>query len=475
MEIIGEFVQLKKRGGNHFGLSPFVNEKTPSFAVSASKNIWKDFSTGKGGNAIGFLMDREGMTYPEALKYCAEKYSIEIEYEGDNEPQAPDNRGTLLAISSHAASLFHSQLVAGSAALKYLQDRGVSPESIEDFQIGFAPDQWEWMAAKLSNYPKEAIKLSGLCFENETGKLTDRFRNRIMFPITDHFGKVIAFGGRVFGDGKGAKYINSPESEIYHKSKVLYGLHKACKAIRDADCAILTEGYLDVITLHQCGHTNAIASCGTALTKEQCQLIRRFTLNVLIVRDSDKAGLTAMVRDVRMLLSQGMYPSLLPLPEKEDPDSFCRKVGGQGFAEHKAKHTRNFVDFLIRMGKSAHDANEPQGRAAIINEVMEVLAVIQDPVLLVTSQQRLSQVMVVPMAVIAGNASKQPASKPVINERRSSLSGMHPHEVALLRLIVNHGVEHGAEMLEQLKDIAPDSLSDSFKPLFSALYSLPAY
>jgi DNA primase len=476
VEIIGEFVQLKKRGGNHFGLSPFVNEKTPSFAVSPSKNIWKDFSTGKGGNAIGFLIESEGMTYPEALKHCADKYSIAIEYEGDDstEDNGPDHTGTLKAISSHAATLFQSQLVAGSQALQYLHDRSITTESIQAFQIGYAPDQWEWLSGKLSNFPKDACTLSGLCFQQDNGKLTDRFRNRIMFPITDHFGKVIAFGGRIFGDGKGAKYINSPASDIYDKSRVLYGLHRARKAIADQDQAILTEGYLDVIMLHQHGHTNAIASCGTALTKEQCQLIRRFTLNVLIVRDSDKAGLAAMVKDVRMLLSQGMYPSVLPLPKGDDPDSFCRSVGGEGFAAHKAKHTRNFVDFLIAMGKRSHDCNEPQGRAAIINDVMEVLAVIQDPVLLHTSQQRLSQAMQVPLYVVAGKVQTSPksnANAPVAKDH-SAVGAMHPHEVCALKIIVNN-TDVASELIGLLREIPETSMSQDFAAAFVALCTIP--
>lgn len=477
--VIGEFVQLKKRGHNYFGLSPFVNEKTPSFTVHQGKGIWKDFSTGKGGNAVSFLMESEGMNYPEALKHLADKAAIQIEYDDDTQANEPDTTGTLKAISSTAASLFQSQLVAGSPALIYLHSRGVTDESIQAFQIGYAPDQWEWLAGKLSNFGKEAVKQSGLCFEQDSNqKLTDRFSNRIMFPITDHFGKVIAFGGRVFNDGKGAKYINSPASPIYDKSRVLYGLSQARRAIVDRDQCLLTEGYLDVIQLHQCGQVNTVASCGTALTVHQCQLIRRFTLNVLLVRDSDKAGLAAMVKDVQMILSQGMYPSVLPLPKGDDPDSFCRKVGKEGFEAHKAKHTRNFVDFLIAMAKRSHDANEPQGRAAIIHEVMEVFKAIQDPVLLHTSQQRLAQIMAVPIHVVANgqhSPSKSNGNTPTNDNQRSSLAGMHPHEVGALRMVTNHGEEVGKELIEALAQIPPTSYSELFVPIMESLTTLQAY
>lgn len=478
--VIGEFVQLKKKGHNHFGLSPFTNEKTPSFTVHQGKGIWKDFSTGKGGNVVSFLMESEGMNYPEALHHLADRAKIEIEYDNDDTAnEEPDNTGTLKAIASTAATLYQSQLVAGCSALNYLHDRSISPESITAFQIGYAPDQWEWMAGKLSNFGKESIKQSGLCFEQDiNGKLTDRFRNRIMFPITDHFGKVIAFGGRVFGEGKGAKYINSPASPIYDKSRVLYGLAQARRSITDRDQCILTEGYLDVIMLHQHGQTNAVASCGTALTVHQCQLIRRFTMNVLIVRDSDKAGLAAMVKDVQMILSCGMYPSVLPLPKGDDPDSFCRKVGQQGFEDHVSRHTRNFVDFLIAMGKRNHKADEPQGRAAIIHEVMEVFKAIHDPVLLHTSQQRLAQLMAVPIHVVASGkqtAIKSNGNSPLAGDHGSSLTGMHPHEVGALRMVTNHGEELGKELVAALSAIPSTSLSEAFVPVMGALTEIQSY
>lgn len=483
VEVVGDFIQLKKRGANYWALSPFTNEKTPSFAVSPAKNIWKDFSTGKGGNSVGYLMEAEGMTYPEALKYLAEKYSITIEYEGEQVEAKPDHSAALKALSDKSVGLFTSQLNAISPAMQYLIDRGITQESIATFQIGYAPNEWEWLAPRLQSqgFSKEAIKLSGLCFENDTtAQLTDRFRNRVMFPISNHFGQVVAFGGRIFGDGKGAKYINSPESDIYHKSRILYGLNLAAKSIREKDFSILTEGYLDVIMLHQSGIRMTIASCGTALTKEQCQLIRRYTLNVLIVRDSDKAGLAAMVKDVRMLLSQGLYPSVLPLPKGDDPDSFCRRVGGDGFEAHRLRHTRNFVDFLVKMGKASHDDQTPQGRAAIINEVVEVFKAIQDPVLLHTSQQRLSALMQVPMDLVGGGTSVPRSNgKPlVVNDHPSALVSMHPHEQSALRLIVNHGedlvdgVSVSTTLVDMLQNIPAESFTKTFGAAFEAITML---
>jgi DNA primase len=470
VEVVGAFLQLKKRGGNHWAKSPFTNEKTPSFAVSQSRGIWKDFSTGKGGNSVGFLIESEGMSYPEALRYLADKYKIEIPQDGEDDK--PDTSGAIKAVTNRAAQLFHSNV---DSVRDYLHGRGISDHSIEHWQIGHSPDEQGYIANRLvkEGYSKEIIVAANLAFMQDDGTLIDRFRGRVMFPICNPFGNPIAFGGRSLRN-VGAKYINTSETEIYHKSKALFGLHHARKSMNIQDRCILVEGYMDVIMLHQHGHTNAIASCGTALTKEQCQLIRRFTLNVLIVRDSDKAGLAAMVKDVRMLLSQGMYPSVLPLPKGDDPDSFCRSVGGEGFAAHKAKHTRNFVDFLIAMGKRSHDCNEPQGRAAIINEVMEVLAVIQDPVLLHTSQQRLSQAMQVPLYVVAGKVQtsrKSNANSPVAKDH-SAVGTMHPHEVCVLKIIVNN-TDVASELIGLLREIPETSMSQDFASAFVALCTIP--
>jgi DNA primase len=473
LSVISDYVQLKKRGNNHFGLSPFTNEKTPSFAVSPSKQIWKDFSTGKGGNAVSFLMESEGMTYRESLIHLAEKAGIPIEY--DDEQVAPDNIGSLKALSSHVSDLFHSRMVSGSPALEYLTARGLSIETIAAFHIGHAPQEWEWLGPKLTGegYSREIVKLSGLCFENDTnGRLTDRFRNRIMFPIHNHFGQVIAFGGRVFsGEASAAKYINSPESEIYHKSKVLYGLHQARKAIQEKDLAILVEGYMDVAMLHQSNHCNAVASCGTALTVHQCQLLRRFSRNVLIVRDSDKAGLAAMVKDIKVLLGCGMYPSVLPLPKCEDPDSYCRAHGGEGFEAHRQKHTRNFVDALVGIIGKGRDTTQPQARTAVVNEVLQVLAVIQDPVLAHTSIERLSKLMQVPTQVLGKAMPVSSGKAPVANDRGSALSGMHPHELCALRAIVNDS-QVSSEIVELLGEIPLESMSETFVSAFQAMGEL---
>lgn len=474
VEVIGAFVQLKKKGGNHFGLSPFTNEKTPSFAVSQAKGIWKDFSTGKGGSAPSFLMESQGMTYRESLVYLAELYKIDIPKDDAQVDQAPDNRDALKILTARAASTFEQQLAPSGEAQTYLLNRGLSIETIKKFNLGYAPAQWEWLGPRLiqEGYSRDLLIASGLVFEADATKITDRFRGRIMFPICDHFGKPIAFGGRIFGDGKGAKYINSPASEIYDKSRVLYGLHLARKSITELDQAILTEGYLDVIMLHQSGQGNAIASCGTALTKDQCQLIRRYTRNVLIIRDSDKAGLAAMVKDIAILLTEGMYPSALPLPQGEDPDSYCRKYGADGFAAHKAKSTKGFVDALFGILRKGHDMQQPQALAAVVAEVCAILKAIPDPVLLHTSLQRLASLSGIPVEVVMQSAGMKVQNHhrntPVANDLPVALPSMHAHEIGLLTLLANHGTELvdgeivGAILIGTLTEYPLTSLSPEF-------------
>jgi len=487
VELIGQFVQLKKKGHNHFGLSPFTNEKTPSFAVSASKNIWKDFSTGKGGNGVSFLMEAEGMTYREALVYLAELYKIDISSEDHESDSTPDNRDALKIITARAAAIFESQFIEGSEAHAYMRDRGILLHTLEVFGIGYAPAQWEWLGPRLlqDGYNRELLIASGLIFEIDEKKITDRFRGRIMFPICDHFGKPIGFGGRIFGDGKGAKYINSPASEIYDKSRVLYGLHVARKAITEMDQAILTEGYLDVMMLHQSGQPNAIASCGTALTKEQCQLIKRFTKNVLVIRDGDKAGLEATVRDIGMLLSDGMYPSALPMPAGEDPDSYCRKHGPDGFARHKQTKTKGFVDALFGILRKDLDMQQPQSMAALVGEVCAILKVIPDAVLLHTSMQRLAELSNIPLATLMQSAGMKAHDRPKqtapSHDHGAALPSMHPHEIGLLTLVVNHGEEMiegvlvGRLLIDSIAAYPSTSLSPEFAAIAIKIAALERY
>ena len=334
-EVIGDFVQLKRSGANYKGLSPFSNERTPSFMVSPVKQIWKDFSSGKGGNAITFLMEHEHFTYPEAIRYLAKKYHIDIEEtEQSNEEKAQaDERESLYVVSEYAQQYFQDNLTnteAGKAiALTYFKERGFTDETIQKFRLGFSLDEWTAFTdtALAKGYQLEYMVKTGLTGVNAEGKHFDRFKGRVMFPIHSMSGRVLGFGGRILtNDKKQAKYLNSPESDIYHKSKVLYGIFFAKQAIAKADNCYLVEGYTDVIQMHQKGIENVVASSGTALTQDQIRLIHRLTPNITVLYDGDAAGLRASIRGVDLILEQGMNVKVCTFPDGDDPDSFARKT-----------------------------------------------------------------------------------------------------------------------------------------------------
>lgn len=389
VEILGDYLQMKKRGSNYFALSPFANEKTPSFAISPSKNIWKDFSSGKGGNAVTFLMEAEGMTYVEALKHIAEKYNIDLEMEETPEDFArEDRRDSLYILNEFAAKFFHEQMLETDGGrrigLSYFKERGILETTIETFQLGYAPDEWELFtkAALKQQFKEEFLEATGLAFRSEKqNKLLDRFKGRIMFPIHNHLGKVVGFGGRILGNKeKMAKYINSPESEVYHKSNILYGLYHGKSAIRDLDRCLLVEGYMDVIALYQAGIKNVVASSGTALTPEQIKLIKRFSKNVLLIYDSDRAGVNAALRGVDLLLEQEMAVRVLLLPEGEDPDSYVKEHGKSGFDAFVEERAVDFIDFKIECLARELDFSDPQQKTQAIHETAQTLARIPDQV-----------------------------------------------------------------------------------------------
>lgn len=388
VEVIGDYLQLKKRGSNYFALSPFTNEKTPSFAISPSKNIWKDFSTGKGGNAVSFLMEAEGMTYVEALKHLAEKYHIALDLEETAEDYIrEDHRESLYVLNEWATKYFHQQMLATQKgrdiALAYFKERGLLDATIDAFQLGYCGDEWEAFskAALQQQFQEDYLLQTGLSYKRESdGKLMDRFRGRIMFPIHNHLGKVVGFGGRIMTQEKMAKYINSPESDIYHKSNVLYGLHQARKAIRDEDRAILVEGYMDVISLAQAGVENAVASSGTALTVEQIRLIKRFTPNVLIIYDADRAGISAALRGIDLLLEGEMNARVLLLPPGDDPDSYVKAHGKSGFEAYANERAQDFLDFKLDQLRLAYNFEDPQAKTQAVHEVAQTLSRLKDPV-----------------------------------------------------------------------------------------------
>jgi DNA primase len=388
VEVIGEFVQLKKRGANYVGLSPFANEKTPSFTVSPVKGIFKDFSSGLGGSAVTFLMEHEKFTYPEALKWLAKKYNIEVE----EDQQKPENieednrRESLMVVTAFAAKFFQQSLLetpeGQNIGLSYFKERGFREDIIRKFELGYSPDNWDAFsnAAIKQNYQQEFLLESGLSVKRDNGSLYDRYRGRVMFPIHSFTGRVVGFGGRTLKNDKSVpKYVNSPESEIYHKSNLLYGLYFAKKAIRESDNCYLVEGYADVISVHQAGIENVVASSGTSLTVEQIRLIGRSTKNITILYDGDAAGIKAALRGLDLILEEGLNVKIVTFPDGHDPDSFVRKIGTNAFKTYIDQHQKDFI--LYKTSTLLKDAeNDPIKKADVIREVVESISKIPDSI-----------------------------------------------------------------------------------------------
>jgi len=384
-EVIGDFVQLKRAGSNYKGLSPFSNERTPSFMVSPVKQIWKDFSSGKGGNAIAFLMEHEHFTYPEAIRYLAKKYHIDIEetQQSNEEKAQADERESLYIVSEYAQQYFQDTLFnteAGKAiGMTYFKERGFTEETIQKFRLGFSPDEWTAFTdnALAKGYQLEFLEKTGLTIVNGDRKF-DRFKGRVMFPIHSMSGRVLGFGGRILtNDKKQAKYLNSPESEIYHKSKVLYGIFFAKQAIAKADNCYLVEGYTDVIQMHQKGIENVVASSGTALTQDQIRLIHRLTPNITVLYDGDAAGLRASIRGVDLILEQGMNVKVCTFPDGDDPDSFARKTAYEDLVLYLENNTTDFIRFKASL-LMQEAQNDPIKKAETIRDMVESISKIPD-------------------------------------------------------------------------------------------------
>lgn len=389
VEIVGDYVTLKKKGVNYWALSPFVKEKSPSFAVNPAKGIYKCFSSGKGGNAISFLMELEGYSYPEALLHVAKKYGIEVEV-SETPAEYETQRShieSLYILNQYATDFYHKYLLESeegkTIGLSYFKERGITEATIQTFQLGYAPDAWEKLAqdAIAKQYNEDYIVESGLCTKSEkNGKLIDRFRARVMFPIANPVGKIVGFGGRILGHkDKEAKYINSPESQIYQKSHILFGLFQGRNAIREKNLCILTEGYMDVIALYQSGIQNVVASSGTSLTEEQVKLIRRFTKNVLLIYDGDEPGVKAAMRGIDMLISEGLSVRSIILPDNHDPDSYTKQYGAAAFLEHLEKHSLDFMDFKIQRLQQNLD-NSPRAQAERLQTLAQTILRIPDVV-----------------------------------------------------------------------------------------------
>ncbi|MGY0393401.1 DNA primase [Bizionia sp. KMM 8389] len=384
-EVIGDFVQLKKSGSNFKGLSPFSDERSPSFMVSPVKGIWKDFSSGKGGNAVAFLMEHEHFTYPEAIKYLAKKYNIEIEetQQSNEEKAQADTRESLYLVSEFASRYFqkvlHKTDLGKAIGLSYFKERGFTDETIKKFDLGYSPDEWQAFTdeALKNGYQLEFLEKTGLTIVKGE-KRFDRFKGRVMFPIQSMSGRVLGFGGRILtNDKKAAKYLNSPESELYHKSKVLYGIYHAKQSISKEDNCYLVEGYTDVIQFHQRGIKNVVSSSGTALTPEQIRLINRLTKNITVLFDGDAAGLRASLRGIDLILEQGMNVKVCTFPEGEDPDSFAKNNTLEEIQTYLAEKAQDFIQFKASLlVKEAN--NDPIKKADTIRDIVNSIAKIPD-------------------------------------------------------------------------------------------------
>lgn len=388
VEVVSDFVSLKRRGANYIGLCPFHNERTPSFSVSKSKGICKCFSCGKGGTPINFLMELEQLSYNEALRYLAKKYNIEIkEHEmSEAERQEESDRESMLAVNEFAMRHFMYNLTdtdAGSnIAMAYLRERGISQAMIERFRLGYSVEQRDdlYRTALAHGFTDKYLEATGLCYKTEHHGLQDRFRGRIIYPVLSVSGKVIAFGGRTMRTSKDvAKYVNSPESLIYSKSRELYGLYQAKQAIVKADRCILVEGYMDVISMHQSGVENVVASSGTSLTEGQIRLIHRFTDNVTVIYDSDAAGIKASLRGIDLLLAEGLNVKVVLFPEGDDPDSYARSHSSSELQQYLAGHEQDFIAFKTSILLSGTDS-DPIKRAQAIQSIVHSIAVIPDQI-----------------------------------------------------------------------------------------------
>ena len=386
-EVIGDFVQLKKSGSNFKGLSPFSDEKSPSFMVSPVKQIWKDFSSGKGGNAVTFLMEHEHFTYPEAIKYLAKKYNIEVEetVQTDAQKQEQDVRESMYLVNEFANNYFkeimHETDQGKSIGLSYFKERGFTDQTIKKFDLGYALDEWDAFtnAALKKEYQLDFLEKTGLTIVKDE-KQFDRFKGRVIFPIKSMSGRVLGFGGRILkNEKKAAKYLNSPESEIYHKSKVLYGIYTAKQSIAKEDNCYLVEGYTDVIQFFQTGIENVVASSGTALTPDQIRLINRLTNNITVLFDGDAAGIRASLRGIDLILEQGMNVKVCSFPEGEDPDSFAKKHTLDDLKIYLDSNSKDFIQYKASM-LVEESKNEPVKKAETIRDIIGSISKIPDQI-----------------------------------------------------------------------------------------------
>ena len=424
LDVVSDFVTLKKKGVNYVGLCPFHDDKTPSFYVSPSKGLCKCFSCGKGGNPVHFTMEHEQCTYPEALRYLAKKYHIEIKEREltETEKQEQSVRESLFVVNEYAKEYFKNTLFnhidGKSIGMAYFRSRGVRDDIVQKFQLGYCTLQKDAFAkeALRKGYQKDFLLKTGLCYAKDDGSLRDRYWGRVIFPWLNVSGKVVGFGGRVLDSrtkGVQQKYVNSPESEIFSKRRELYGLYQAKGAIMKQDCVYMVEGYTDVIAMHQCGLENVVANSGTALSEEQIRLLRRFTSNIVLIYDGDEAGIKASIRGIDMLLAEGMNVRVLLLPDGDDPDSFARKHSATQMQEYIAQHADNFIRFKTNL--LMKDAQtDPVKRASLIADMAHSIGLVPDEIMRYAYLKECASILSVDERIIQNEIKK------VVQQRRDS-------------------------------------------------------
>jgi len=434
-EVIGDFVNLKRAGSNFKGLSPFSDERSPSFMVSPAKGIWKDFSTGKGGNSVKFLMEHSQFTYPEAIRYLARKYNIEIEEteQSDAEKAMTDVRESMYLVSEFAKDYFHKTLLnseEGKAiGLSYFKERGFTNETIKKFSLGYSPETWDALTKEAlgKGYKLEFLESTGLTIPREDRPF-DRFKGRVMFPIESMSGRVLGFGGRILtNDKKAAKYLNSPESDIYHKSKVLYGIFQAKQSIAKLNNCYLVEGYTDVIQFNQSGIENVVASSGTALTPDQIRLINRLTRNITVLFDGDAAGLRAAIRGIDLILEEGMNVRVCAFPDGEDPDSFARKTPHDELVAYLENNSKDFIQFKasILMNEAK---NDPIKKADLIRDMVASISKIPDRIQREVYVQECARIMDISEQVLVSTLA-QLIQKDIAEANKKQKQEQKPFEV----------------------------------------------
>ena len=453
LEVVGDFVSLRRNGANYWACCPFHGEKTPSFSVAPAKNIYYCFGCHKTGDPISFVMEMDKCSYPDALRYLAKKYHIEIEETAKTPEQTAiaNEKESLLIVLDYANRYYRGQLSKNTIGQSYFQERGFAQSAIDKFELGYSQDLWNDLEQQAVNsgFTKDVLHKAGLVIQNENGKSYDRFRGRVMFPIHNLSGRVVGFGARTLKKDDKPKYLNSPETAVYIKNEVLYGLYQAKNAIREQDVCLLVEGYADVISLYQNGVQNVVASSGTALTENQIRLIRRFTENVVVLYDGDTAGIKAALRGIDLLLAQGLNVKAVTLPPEEDPDSLVRKIGGEAFKDYLAKNAKDFITFKIEL-LLVEANNDPLKKATVIRSIVESIALIPDRIKQSVFYQKCSELLGISEDVLKAEGTRTekqtlPKTSPTqppptqVEKPKVAKSLVEIQEHESIRLLVKYG------------------------------------